>query len=95
MRSKDLRVQGKLRSETIRREKTVDRKNACRKTGKAKVDSEISVKAVNSAKRKCVEEVMNMGQGDDQFPGTDRKLTDLTMVPLILMDGLRSATYKT
>ena len=35
------------------------------KTGKAKVDSEISVKAVNSAKRKRVEEVMDMGQGDD------------------------------
>ena len=42
-----------------------------RKTGKAKVDSEISVKAVNSAKRKRAEEVMDMGQGDDRFPGTD------------------------
>ena len=41
------------------------------KTGKWKVDSEISVKAVNSAKRKRVEEVMDMGQGDDRFPGTD------------------------
>ena len=66
-----------------------------RKTGKANVDSEISVKAVNSAKRKCVEEVMDMCQGDDRLPGTDRKLTDVTMVPPILMAGLRSASYKT
>ena len=33
-----------------------------RKTGKTKVDSEISAKAVNSAKRKRVEEDMDMGQ---------------------------------
>ena len=65
-----------------------------RKTGKAKVDSEISVKAVNSAKRKRVEEVTDMEQGDDQLPGTDRKLTDVTMVPPNLMAGLRSASYK-
>ena len=32
-----------------------------RKTGKANVDSEISIKAVNSAKRKRVEEAMDMG----------------------------------
>ena len=66
-----------------------------RKTGRAKVDSEISVKAVNSAKRKRVEEVMDMGQGDDRLPGTDWKLTDVTMVPPILIAGLRSANYKT
>ena len=42
-----------------------------RKAGKTKVDSEISVKADNSAKRKRVEEAMDMGQGDDQLPGTD------------------------
>ena len=38
---------------------------------------------------------MDMGQGDDRIPGTDRKLTDMTMVPPILMAGLRSASYKT
>ena len=29
------------------------------------------------------------------MPGTDRKLTDVTMVPSILMAGLRSVSYKT
>ena len=38
---------------------------------------------------------MDMGQGDDRLPGMDRKLTDVTMVPTILMAGLRSASYKT
>ena len=38
---------------------------------------------------------MDKVQGDDRFPGTDRKLTDVTMVPPILMAGLRSASYKT
>ena len=66
-----------------------------RKIGKAKVDSEISIKAVNLAKRKRVEEAMDMGQGVDRLPDTDRKLTDVTMVPTILMAGLRSASYKT
>ena len=66
-----------------------------RKTGKAKVDSEISVKAVFSFKPKRVEEVMDMGQGDDPLPGTNRKLTDSTMVPPNLMAGLGSAKYKT
>ena len=37
-----------------------------RKAGKTKVDSEISMKAVNSAKRKRVDEAMDLGQGDDQ-----------------------------
>ena len=36
-----------------------------RKAGKTKVDSEITMKAVNSAKRKRVEEAMDLGQGDD------------------------------
>ena len=57
-----------------------------RKNGKAKMDSEISVKAVNSAKRKRVEEVMDMGQVNDRLPGTGRKLTDETMVPPILKE---------
>ena len=39
-----------------------------RKVGKAKVDSEISIKAVISAKRKRVEEAMDLGQGDDRLP---------------------------
>ena len=38
---------------------------------------------------------MDMGQGDDRLPGTNRMLTDLTMVPPILMPGLKSASYKT
>ena len=63
-----------------------------RKSGKAKVDSEISIKAVNSAKRKRVEEAMEMGQGDHRLPGTDRKLTEVVVLPLILKAGLRSAS---
>ena len=66
-----------------------------RKTGKTKVDSEISMKAVNSAKRKRVEEAMDFGQGDDRLPGIDRTLTDVAMVPPILMAGIKSASYKT
>ena len=54
-----------------------------------------SRKAVKSAKRKRVEEAMDMGQGDDRLPGTDRRLTDVAMVPSILMAGLKSASYKT
>ena len=59
------------------------------------MDSEISIKTVNSAKRKRVEEAMDMGQGDDRLLGTDRMLTDVAMVPPILMAGLKSASYKT
>ena len=66
-----------------------------RKAGKTKVDSEISIKAVNSANRKRVEEAMDIGQGDNRLPGTDRKLTGVAMVPPILMTGLKSASYKT
>ena len=65
-----------------------------RRAGKTKVDSEISIKAVNSAKRKRVEEVMDLGQGDYQLPGTDRMLTDVAMVPPILMAGIKSTCYK-
>ena len=43
-----------------------------RRAGKTKVDSEISIRIVNSAKRKRVEEVMDLGQGDYQLPATDR-----------------------
>ena len=66
-----------------------------RKAGKTKVDSEISLKAVNSAKRKRVKEAMDMGQGDDRLPGTDRMLTVVAMVSPIVMAGLKSASYKT
>ena len=66
-----------------------------RKTVKTKEDSEISVKAMNSVKRKRVEEVADMVQGNDRLPGKDRTLIDVTMVRLILMAGLRSASYKT
>ena len=66
-----------------------------RKAGKTKVDSEISIKDVNSAKRKRVEEAMDLGQGDDRLPGTDRMLTDVAMVPPILKAGINSTGYKT
>ena len=66
-----------------------------RKAGKTKVDSEISIKAVISANRKCVEEAMDMGRCADRLPGTERMVTDVSMVPLILMAGFKSASYKT
>ena len=59
-----------------------------RRAGKMKVESEISIKVVNSAKRKRVEEVMDLGQSDYHFPGTDR--TDAAMVPPILVTGIKS-----
>ena len=65
-----------------------------RKAGKTKVDSKISIKAVNSAKRKRVEEAMALGQGDDRLPGTDRMLTDVAIVPPILVAGIKSTRYK-
>ena len=65
-----------------------------RKAGKTKMDSEISIKAVNSAKRKRVDEAMDLGQNDDRLPGTDRMLTDVAMVPPILMAGIKSTGYK-
>ena len=66
-----------------------------RKTAKTKMDSEISMKAVNSAEIKRVEEAMDLGQGDDRLPGTDMMLTDEAMVPPILKAGIKSASYKT
>ena len=65
-----------------------------RRAGKTEVDSEISIRAVNSVKRKRVEEAMDLGQGDYQLPGTDRMLTDVAMVPPILMAGIKSTGYK-
>ena len=65
-----------------------------RRAGKTKLDSEISIRAANSAKRKRVEEVMDLGQGDYQLPGMDRMLTDVAIVPPILMAGIKSSGYK-
>ena len=59
----------------------VGSKVVLRKAGKTKVDSEISIKAVNSAKKKRVDEAMDLRQGDDRLPVTDRMFTDVTMVP--------------
>ena len=73
----------------------LDSKVTLRKAGKTKVDSENSMKAVNSAKRKRVEEAMDLGRGDDRLPGTDRMLTDVAMVLPILMAGIKSTDYKT
>ena len=65
-----------------------------RRAGKTKVDSEISMRPFNSAKRKRVEELMDLGPGDYQLPGSDRMLTDVVMVPPILMAGIKSTGYK-
>ena len=51
------------------------------------MDSEILMKTVNSAKKRRVEEAMDLGHGDDRLPGTDRMLTDVAMMPPILMAG--------
>ena len=66
-----------------------------RKTEKTKVDSEVSAKAVNSAKRKRFQDAMDMGRSDDRLPGTSKTMTDVTMVPPIIMARLRSSSYKT
>ena len=65
----------RIRKGTMRSKLVIDKINArkmklgskvtLRKAGKTKVNSEISIKAVNSAKRKRVEEAMDLGQGDD------------------------------
>ena len=59
------------------------------------MDSEPPTKNINSAKRKRVEDAVEMGQGTDRLPGISKSMTDVTMVPPILMAGLRSASYKT
>ena len=63
------------------------------KARRTKVHSETSMKAFNLAKRKRVEEAM--GRGDDPLPGTDRMLTDVAIMPPILMAGIKSTGYKT
>ena len=90
----------RTRRGTIRSKLVIDKINAMkmtrrvRRVGKTKVDSEISMKAVNSAKTKRVEEVMDLEQGDYQLPGTDKLLTDIAMMPPILMAGIKSTGYK-
>ena len=89
----------RTRKRTMRSELVIDKINemkmklgnklVLKKAGKTKMDSEISIKAVNSAKRKLVEECMDLGQGDDRLPGTDRILTDVAMVSLIFMAGIK------
>ena len=95
----------RTRKESMRSKRVVDEINdmkmklggkvILRKTGKTKVDSEPTTKIVNSAKRKRVEDVIVMGQGDDRLPGTSKTMTDVAMVPPILMAVLRSASYET
>ena len=95
----------RIRKGTMRSKMVIDKINdmkmklgsevTLRKAGKTKVVSAISIKAVNSAKIKGVEEALDMGQGDDRLPGTDRMLYDVAMVPPIIMAGLKSARYKT
>ena len=94
----------RTRKGTMRSELVIDKINEMkmrlgskvipRRAGKTKLDSEILIRAVNSAKRKRVEEVMDLGQGDNQLPGTDRMLADVAMVPPILMAGIKSRDYK-
>ena len=87
-------MRSKMVSDRINEKKMkLSSKVTLRKTEKTKVDSKISMKAVNSAKRKRIEEAMDLGQGDDRLPGTDRMLTDVAMVPPILMAGIKSASY--
>ena len=94
----------RTRRGTMRSKMVIDKINAMkmklgsrvmpRRIGKTKMDSEISMKAGNSAKRKRVEEVTDLGQGDYQLSGTDRIITDIAMVPPILMAGIKSTGYK-
>ena len=73
----------RTRRGTMRSKLVIDKINAIkmklgsrvmpRRVGKTKVDSEISMKFINSAKRKRVEEVIDLGQGDYQLSGTGKK----------------------
>ena len=66
-----------------------------RKKGKTKLGSELSAKALNSAKGKQIDVVIDMGQGDDRLFGTSRTRTAVAILSPIPMAGLRSALYKT
>ena len=95
-RTRKVTMRSKMMIDRINKMKTkIGSKMTLRKAGKTMMDSEISTKAVNSAKRKCVEEAMDIGQGDNRLPGTDRMLTNVAMVPPIHTAGLKSASYKT
>ena len=59
------------------------------------MDSEPPAKTANSSKRKRVENANDMWQEDDRLPGTSKMMTDVAMVPPILLAGLRSASYET
>ena len=59
------------------------------------MDSEPPTITGHSAKRKGVEDAVDMGKGDDRLPGTSKKMTDAAMVPHILMAGLGPISYKT
>ena len=85
---------GRMRSKLVIDKIKLGSRVMPRRVGKTKLDSEISTKAGNSAKRKRVEEVMDLGQGDYQLPSTDKMLTDIAMVPPILMAGIKSTGYK-
>ena len=90
----------RTRKRTMRSKLVIDKINEMKmklgsKLTLRKRDSEISMKAVNSAKRKRVEEAMDLGQGEFRLPGTDRILTDVAMVPPIPMAGIKSSGYKT
>ena len=63
------------------------------KAGKTEVDAEISIKAVNSAKKNALRKPWTWD--DDRLPETDRMLTDVAMMSPILMAGLKPASYKT
>ena len=38
---------------------------------------------------------MDLGQGDDRLPGTDRNLAGVAMMPPFLVAGIKTASYKT
>ena len=55
----------------------------------AKVGKKVSKKAVISTEGKRIEIVMDVEKGDDRLSGTSRTMTNVTMVPPILVAGLR------
>ena len=95
-RTRKVKMRSKLVIDKINEMKMkLGSKVTLRKAGKTKMYSEISMKAVNSARRKRVEEAMDLGQGNDRLPGTDSIFTNVAMAPPILMAGIKSTGYKT
>ena len=72
----------------------LDSKVMGRIAGKVKVNPESPARTAILVKRKRVENVDDLGQGDDGSQGTSRG-TDLSAVPPILLAGLKYASYKT